>query len=88
MKNKAANSEKRAFLKSLLPMAMLSALFSGRAEAAALQEINRPDVLPKRKEMPQRESPVTPPGSKGYDSFIAHCTGCQLCIRACPKWSA
>ena len=36
------------------------------------------------KQAPDREKPITPPGSKGLRNLTAHCTGCQLCVAACP----
>lgn len=30
------------------------------------------------------ESPVTPPGSVGYDHFTDNCIACYLCVSACP----
>lgn len=37
-----------------------------------------------RKQRPARSTPVTPPGSSGLEAFKARCTGCQLCVSACP----
>lgn len=37
-----------------------------------------------RKERQDRNVPVTPPGSAGLEAFKARCTGCQLCVSACP----
>ncbi len=37
------------------------------------------------KEVPQRETPLTPFGSKSVKDFYAHCTACQLCVAACPN---
>ena len=41
------------------------------------------DVLPKQ--APEREVPVTPPGSKSVKHFYQHCTACQLCVAECPN---
>ena len=38
-----------------------------------------------RKERPARTVPITPPGSVGLRYFTARCTGCQLCVSACPN---
>ena len=35
------------------------------------------------KEIPERETPLTPPGAT--DRFYAKCTACQLCISSCPN---
>ena len=36
------------------------------------------------KQARDRENPITPPGSKSLRNLTAHCTGCQLCVAACP----
>ena len=37
------------------------------------------------KQAPDRENPLTPPGSKSIRNLTTHCTGCQLCVSACPS---
>lgn len=37
------------------------------------------------KKIPERETPLTPPGSLGARNFDAHCTACQLCVSVCPN---
>jgi ferredoxin-type protein NapF len=34
---------------------------------------------------PERQTPLTPPGSGSMSHFAQHCTGCQLCISQCPN---
>ncbi len=34
---------------------------------------------------PERQSPLTPPGSRSKENFEQRCTGCQLCISECPN---
>lgn len=85
MKKNLKNSDKRAFLKALLPLAAFMTLFTSGAKASSLQEINRPDITPERKKTPERERPIIPPGSKDIGSYTEHCAGCQLCVRACPN---
>ena len=34
---------------------------------------------------PERQTPLTPPGSFSKQNFETHCTGCQLCISECPN---
>ena len=34
---------------------------------------------------PERQTPLTPPGSLSFDHFAQHCTGCQLCVSECPN---
>ena len=34
---------------------------------------------------PQRQTPLTPPGSLSAKNMARHCTGCQLCVAQCPN---
>lgn len=35
------------------------------------------------KKIPNRETPLTPPGSLSVRNFMTHCTACQLCVSVC-----
>ena len=37
------------------------------------------------KQVPVRQTPVTPPGSLSARNMQRHCTACQLCVSACPN---
>ena len=37
------------------------------------------------KQLPERKTPLTPPGSLSAKHFALHCTACQLCISNCPN---
>lgn len=37
------------------------------------------------KQRPQRQQPICPPGSVSLRHLQQHCTGCQLCVSACPN---
>lgn len=37
------------------------------------------------KEIVERHTPLTPPGSQSARHMQRHCTGCQLCVQACPN---
>lgn len=37
------------------------------------------------KEPYPRQSFITPPGSRSHAHFQRHCTGCELCVSACPN---
>lgn len=37
------------------------------------------------KKIPNRTTPLTPPGSLALRNMEAHCTGCQLCVAVCPN---
>jgi len=34
--------------------------------------------------LPSNANPITPPGSLGIEHFASRCTGCHLCVAACP----
>lgn len=34
---------------------------------------------------PERQTPLTPPGSLSFQHYAQHCTGCQLCVSECPN---
>ncbi len=34
---------------------------------------------------PERQTPLTPPGSLSFEHFAQRCTGCQLCVSECPN---
>ena len=37
------------------------------------------------KKIPNRLTPILPPGGQSARHFAQHCTGCQLCVSACPN---
>lgn len=37
------------------------------------------------KQLPERQVPLKPFGSKSVKHFESHCTGCQLCVSNCPE---
>lgn len=37
------------------------------------------------KKIPQRATPLVPPGAGSLHHFLAHCTACQLCVSVCPN---
>lgn len=37
------------------------------------------------KQKPERATPIVPPGAWSARHFARHCTGCQLCVSACPN---
>lgn len=53
-------------------------------EAAKKVDGGFADILPKQ--APQREVPLTPPGSKSVKDFYSRCTACQLCVAQCPNY--
>lgn len=37
------------------------------------------------KQIPERKTPIVPPGAKSLKNVADRCTGCQLCVQACPN---
>ncbi|WP_075559408.1 4Fe-4S binding protein [Parabacteroides timonensis] len=37
------------------------------------------------KKVPERRTPIVPPGAQGLRHMATHCTGCQLCVSVCPN---
>lgn len=37
------------------------------------------------KKIPNRATPIVPPGSQSLRNVAQHCTACQLCVSACPN---
>lgn len=37
------------------------------------------------KKIPNRATPIVPPGAQSLRHMTAHCTGCQLCVSVCPS---
>ena len=74
----APNATRRAFLGAVLcgvPATALSACKPGSAEAVSGDPATLGD---------NEASATTPPGSISVPRFLDHCTGCGLCITACP----
>lgn len=76
---KGADAGRRTFITS-------SALVLGAAAAKA-QDMKTDGglapVIPKK--APERGFRLTPAGSVSHRHFYRHCTGCQLCVAACPN---
>ena len=74
----SANS-RRSFLIS-------SALLAGTAMAQKKDKIMDGGLADiEDKVAPERQTPLTPPGSLSAKNMAQHCTGCQLCISECPN---
>lgn len=75
---KAPDPGKRSFL-------LTSALLT---TAALAQEAKKTDgglAEIQDKVAPERQTPLTPPGSLSAENMAKHCTGCQLCVSECPN---
>ena len=84
--DKKADNGRRAFMTGTA-VALGAAALKG-VEARAQEIAKKTDggfarVLPKQ--APEREVPLTPPGSRSVKDFYRHCTGCQLCVAECPN---
>ena len=84
--NGGNQASRRAFMTGTA-VALGAAAFKGieaRAQEGAKKlDGGLADLLPKQ--APQRETPLTPPGSKSVKDFYRRCTGCQLCVAQCPN---
>ena len=72
-------SSRRSFL--------LTALSAG-AGAALAQTGKKMDggyAVVKDKVIPERQTPILPPGAQSAEYFAKHCTACQLCVSECPN---
>lgn len=74
-----ADTSRRAFL-------IGSGLAIGTAALAqAKQKMDGGLANIEDKVMPERQTPLTPPGSISAKNMAQHCTGCQLCVAQCPN---
>ena len=75
----AVDSSKRSFL-------LASALTAGAALAQQKEKMMDGGLAEiEDKIAPERQTPLTPPGSMSQRNFETRCTGCQLCISECPN---
>ena len=76
---KAVDSSKRSFL-------LASAMVAGAAMAQKKEKLMDGGLAElEDKVKPERQTPLTPPGSLSYDNLSTRCTGCQLCVSECPN---
>ena len=63
-----------------------AALLAGAAAAKAQEKkVDGGLAVLLDKKVPHRATPIVPPGAKGLWHIARHCTGCQLCVSACPN---
>ena len=78
-KNASVDASKRSFL-------LASALVSTAAMAQKKEKLMDGGLADiEDKVAPQRQTPLTPPGSLSFQNLSTHCTGCQLCVSECPN---
>ena len=75
----SVDASKRSFL-------LVSAMVAGAAMAQKKEKLMDGGLAEiEDKVTPERQTPLTPPGSLSYDNFSTRCTGCQLCVSECPN---
>lgn len=66
-------------------LATLGAVTVGAALAQSKKDVKKSIAAIEGKEIAQRTTPLTPPGSLSAKNMAQHCTGCQLCVSNCPN---
>ena len=64
---------------------MLAALVGAAVPGVAFGRSSSPIAALTRKFEPERAVVVVPPGAQSVQQLSARCTGCQLCVSACPN---
>ena len=77
-KGAAPDKGKRAFL-------MVSALATTAAIAQEKKKVDGGLAVIEDKVAPNRQTPITPPGSMSAANMAKRCTACQLCVSECPN---
>ena len=78
-KSDAVDASKRSFL-------VASALVSTAALAQKKEKLMDGGLADiEDKVAPERQTPLTPPGSLSFQNLATRCTGCQLCVSECPN---
>ena len=73
------DTERRSFLVGAVLASTTMAM------AQAKKKVDGGLAVIEDKEAPQREKPITPPGSVSESHMRRHCTACQLCVSSCPN---
>ena len=77
--NESVDASKRSFL-------IATALATTAAMAQKKEKLMDGGLAElENKVAPERQTPLTPPGSLSFQHFAQHCTGCQLCVSECPN---
>lgn len=64
----------------------MTSLFAATALVKAQEKkVDGGLALIENKKIPDRATPITPPGSQSIRNFTNHCTACQLCVSVCPN---
>lgn len=76
---KEIDKSRRGFLTATSVVAATAAL------KAQEKKVDGGLAVIKDKQIPTRETPLTPPGSLSARNLAQHCTACQLCVSVCPN---
>jgi len=77
-KSESADASRRSFL-------VATAALATTAMAQEKKKVDGGFAVIEDKVAPNRQTPLTPPGSLSAKNFAQHCTGCQLCVSKCPN---
>ena len=77
-KSESADASRRSFL-------VATAALATTALAQEKKKVDGGFAVIEDKVVPNRQTPLTPPGSQSAKNFAQHCTGCQLCVSKCPN---
>lgn len=78
-KTEKIDSSRRHFLTT-------TALFAAAATVEAqTKKVDGGLAVIEDKQIPERATPIVPPGAWSARHFAQHCTGCQLCVSECPN---
>lgn len=73
------NSNRRSFLTA-------TALVATAATVKAQEKkVDGGLAIIEKKKIPERSTPIVPPGALSLRNFTQHCTACQLCVSVCPN---
>lgn len=78
-KKGAVDSARRGFLTTT------AILTAGAALKAQEKKVDGGLAVIEDKQVPERTTKIVPPGAWSARDFAQHCTGCQLCVSACPN---
>lgn len=83
---KAENGQSEKIDSSRRHFITTTALFAAAATVEAqTKKVDGGLAVIEDKQIPERATPIVPPGAWSARHFAQHCTGCQLCISECPN---
>ena len=83
---KAENGQSEKIDSSRRSFITTTALFAAAATVEAqTKKVDGGLAVIEDKQIPERATPIVPPGAWSARHFAQHCTGCQLCVSECPN---